>query len=138
MPPNSLISNVQPIKNGQNIISSINVMLNFMGQNEMIKDNDMPLRFQNNDPSTGNILLKPILDYIKYLGKQIQGQSISYYSQEDECDVYVGIEGQSIDENYTIATDEVEKVKEQKLKLKLKIKPPQDGQVPIAAQKPLH
>lgn len=46
----------------------------------MIKDQNMPIKFQNNDPNTGNILLKPILDFIIYLGKQIQGQSISYYS----------------------------------------------------------
>jgi hypothetical protein len=35
----------------------------------MIKDKDMPIKYQNNDPNSGNILLKPILDYIKYLGK---------------------------------------------------------------------
>jgi len=40
-----MISNVKPIQNGQNIISSINVMLDFMGQKEMIKDKDMPVKF---------------------------------------------------------------------------------------------
>lgn len=80
LPPNSLISNCKPIQNSQNLITSINVLLDFMGEKQMIKDQNMPIKFQNNDPNTGNILLKPILDFIIYLGKQIQGQSISYYS----------------------------------------------------------
>lgn len=70
-------------------------------------------------------MLKPILDYIKYLGKQIQGKSISYYSEEDVCDVFVGIEGQSIDENKVIGVDEL--VTKPKLKLILKIKQPQES-----------
>jgi hypothetical protein len=57
--------------------------------------------------ASGNILLKPILDYIKYLGKPISKQSIYYYSEEDEIDVYVGIEGESISENYVISLEDM-------------------------------
>lgn len=101
----------------------------------MIKDNRMPIKYQNNDPSTGNILLKPILDYIKYLGKQISNQSISYFSEEDECDVFVGIEGASIDDNKTISVDEMGN--SSPLKLILNVKPPQDG-LPASFAKPLN
>lgn len=91
----------------------------------MIKDKDMPIKYQNNDPNSGNILLKPILDYIKYLGKQISNQSISYFSEEDEVDVFIGIEGASIDEYKTIPVEEMGHGPA--LKLILNIKPPQDA-----------
>lgn len=38
------------------------------------------------------ILISPIIDYIKQLGKQIQNKSISYYSEKDKFDVFVGID----------------------------------------------
>lgn len=91
----------------------------------MIKDKDMPIKFQNNDAESGHILLKPILDYIKYLGKQISKQSISYFSEEDQCDVFVGIEGESIGENTAISTEEMGNGAQ--LKLILKVKPSQKG-----------
>jgi hypothetical protein len=68
---------------------SIKVILNCFNQRELIKD--VPLEF-----SGDKVLLLPILNHIKYLGKPIRGQSISYYSEEDEMDVYVGIEGTNI------------------------------------------
>lgn len=86
---------------------SLKVMLHCFGQVEMIKDKDMPVKFQNQDVQAGNILLKPILDYIKYLGKEISKQSISYFSEEDQCDVFVGIEGESIGDNTVISIEEM-------------------------------
>ena len=68
---------------------SIKVILNCFNQRELIRD--VPLQF-----SGEQLLLLPILNHIKYLGKPISGQSISYYSEEDEMDVYVGIEGTNI------------------------------------------
>ena len=62
-----------------------------------------------------------ILNHIKYLGKPISGQSISYYSEEDEMDVFVGIEGTNI-------TDQKIDIEEitcnGKLKLTLNVKTP--------------
>jgi hypothetical protein len=55
-----------------------------------------------------NVLLVPILNHIKYLGKPIAKQSISYFSEEDEMDVYVGIEGLNIRANYAISLDELQ------------------------------
>lgn len=52
-------------------------------------------------------MLKPILDYIKYLGKEISKRSVSYFSEEDECDVFVGIEGESIGDNTVISIEEM-------------------------------
>lgn len=82
---------------------ALKVMLHQDGQQEMIRDN--PVRFQ----CEGQILLKPILEYIKYLGKDISKQSISYFSEEDQCDVFVGIEGESIGDNTVISVDEMGK-----------------------------
>lgn len=64
----------------------------------------------------------PILNHIKYLGKPISKQSVSYFSEEDQMDVYVGIEGVSINNSKSISIDEL-KV-DNKIKLTLNIKPP--------------
>ena len=87
---------------------------------------DAPLKFMNNDQS--NILLLPILEHIKYLGKPIQNQGISYFSEEDQMDVYVGIEGVNIGHDATISLEELGDVN--KPKLTLNIKPQQDMQAP--------
>lgn len=68
------------------------------------------MKFQNNDPSTKQLLLKPVLDYIKNIGKDISCLSISHYSPEDDCDIYLGIEGKTIDDSKTIDLDEIGKV----------------------------
>lgn len=53
------------------------------------------------------MLLVPILNHIKYLGKPIANQSVSYFSEEDEMDVYVGIEGTSISSSFGIPVEEL-------------------------------
>jgi len=63
----------------------------------------------------------PILNHIKYLGKPISGQSISYFSEEDEMDVFVGIEGTNITDQ-KIAIEEI--TCNGKLKLTLNVKTP--------------
>jgi hypothetical protein len=96
---------------------SIKVILNCFGQKELIKD--APVQFAGR-----NLLLVPILNHIKYLGKPIAKQSVSYFSEEDQMDVYVGIEGVSISSAKSISIDEL-KV-DNKIKLTLNIKAPQD------------
>jgi len=95
------------------------VILNCLGQKELIKD--VPIEWQGQD-----ILLVPILNHIKYLGKPIAGQSISYFSEDDQMDVYVGIEGQNIQSSKCLGVEEVTSANKQ-LKLTLNIKP-QDKQ----------
>ena len=56
------------------LITSIAVVLDFIGGKEIIDDINMPIRFLNNDQDTKKILLKPIIDFIIDLGKQLQGQ----------------------------------------------------------------
>ena len=81
----------------------------------MIKD--VPLKF-----SGDKILLNPILNHIKFIGKPISGQSISYFSEEDEMDVYVGIEGANISDDNSIAMEDI--TSNGKLKLTLNVKVP--------------
>ena len=83
------------------------------------------MKYENDDQTTGNILIKPILEYIKNQGKPIHNQSISYFSEEDELDVFVGIEGYSIDDTKSVALDELGT--SNKVKLILKVKQPQDA-----------
>ena len=53
------------------------------------------------------MLLKPILDFIINMGKNISRKSISYYSEEDEDDVFAGIEGVSIDDTTVVSLAEM-------------------------------
>ena len=87
--------------------------------------------------SSDGILLVPILNHIKYLGKPIAGQSISYFSEEDEMDCFVGIEGQNIPSNKCMGVEEVTTSNKQ-LKLTLNIKP-QDKQTKpdVTMEKPV-
>lgn len=61
----------------------------------------------------------PILKHIKYLGKAIAFQSVSYYSEEDEMDVFVGIEGQTIKPSFSIPLEELNCNGKYKLTLKI-------------------
>jgi len=83
-----------------NVPKELKVVLNCLGQKELIKD--VPIEYAGD-----KVLLVPILNHIKYLGKPIARQSISYFSEEDEMDVYVGIEGVNIRPNYAISLDEL-------------------------------
>ena len=67
-------------------------------------------------------MLVPILDHVKYLGKHVSKQSVSYFSEEDEMDVYVGIEGVNIRTDATISLDEM--LVNGKYRLTLNIKTP--------------
>ena len=78
----------------------------------------MPIKF-----SGDKVHLLPILNHIKYLGKAISGQLISYYSEEDKMDVYVGIEGTNI-KDQKIPMEEI--TSNGKLKLMLNVKQPQN------------
>ena len=82
----------------------------------MIKD--APLRFMASDSQ--KFLLVPILEHIKYLGKPIQNQGISYFSEEDQMDVFVGIEGVNINQDEAISLDELGDVNKPKLTLNIK------------------
>jgi hypothetical protein len=46
------------------------------------------------------ILLAPVIDHIKKIGKHVQFKGISYFSTKDEMEVYVGVD--PINENYAI------------------------------------
>lgn len=96
----------------------LKVVLICPDEKELIKD--VPLKYDGS-----NVLLVPILDHIKKLGKPIVSHSISYYSEEDEMDVFVGIEGKSIPLDYSIPISEL-KIGSQ-FKLTLRIKKPQDN-----------
>jgi|DEB0MinimDraft_12_1074336.scaffolds.fasta_scaffold89373_2 hypothetical protein len=85
----------QKSEQAKSVHKDIKVILNCFGQKELIKD--VPLEFEGE-----KVLLVPILNHIKYLGKPIAKQSISYFSEEDEMDVYVGIEGVNIKPNSAI------------------------------------
>jgi hypothetical protein len=60
------------------------------------------------------------LEHIKYLGKPIQNHGISYFSEEDQMDVYVGIEGVNIAADAHIAMEELGNDKKPKLSLTIK------------------
>jgi hypothetical protein len=78
----------------------IKIILDCLGTKEIIKD--APLEFKDD-----TLLLVPILNHIKYLRKPIQNQSVSYYSEEDQLNVYVGIEGVNINLSYAIPVQEL-------------------------------
>lgn len=73
----------------------VNVHLNFMSESVLIKD--VPT---NRSKDMRKILLAPIIDHIKKIGKPVQFKTISYYSAKDEMEVYVGVD--PINENYSI------------------------------------
>lgn len=66
------------------------------------------------------LLLVPILEHIKYLRKPIKHQSVSYYSEEDQLNVYVGIEGVNINPAYAIPVQELKTGQQFKLTLFIK------------------
>lgn len=72
----------------------------------MLKNKNLPIRFENNNPQTGNILMKPIINFITAQGMSLKGQKISYFSMAEECDVLVGIEGK-IDDCQTVSIDDI-------------------------------
>lgn len=58
--------------------------------------------------------LTSVLDYIINLGKSLEGQSISYYSEKDQMDVLVGV--YPVETSYKIPRDDFSS----KLQLKMK------------------
>ena len=91
---------------------NIKVCLHCFDTKELIKD--VPIEFDDE-----NVLLTPILKHIKYLGKPIAFQSVSYYSEEDEMDVFVGIEGQTIKPSFSIPLEELSSGGKYKLTIKI-------------------
>ena len=80
-------------------IFKLNVILNFMNGQELIKD--VPTRFVR-DPKTNQInndkiLLAPVIDCIKKMGKPIQNREILYYSENWRMDVFVGTDPIGLD-----------------------------------------
>ena len=108
------------IPNGPQIIK-INVLLDFQGTKKMLKNKNLPITFEDNDPQTGNILLRPIIDFAISLKINLQGQQISYISMADEYDCPLGNENQ-IDDQETVSIDYLKTGS--KFKLHLKIEPP--------------
>ena len=88
----------------------------------MLKNKNLPVRFENDDPKTGNILLIPIINFAIDLGMNLEGQQILYFSMEHDCYCPIGIEAQ-IDDQETVSIDDLRT--ESKLKLYLKIEPPE-------------
>ena len=73
--------------------------------------------------SDDEVKLMPILNHIKKMGKQISKQSLSYFNEEDDVDMFVGIEG-DIKNDCTIPLDEI--MVNGKHRLTLKIKQPEN------------
>lgn len=82
-----------------------------MGETMLIKN----VGVQNllNDSGMHQICLTPILNHIQTLGKNIFSKSISYYSDKDQMEVFVG--KHPIDPHYAIPMDDFT----EKLKLKI-------------------
>jgi hypothetical protein len=76
-----------------------------MEKTEILKD--VVVKYLDNDPSSGKILLKPILDHILFLGKKIQNYEVTYFSVEDDCDGFAGIYGVSINERSTVGLEDL-------------------------------
>ena len=91
--------------NGPKIIK-IDVLLDFQGSKKMLRNKNLPIIFEDNDPQTSNILIKPIIKFAIDLGMNLQGKQISYISMADEYDCPVGIEGQ-IDDQETVSIDDL-------------------------------
>lgn len=115
------LSQVKPLPQNSsaalNAPKTIKVKLN-MEKPEILRD--VPVCYLDNDPSSGKILLRPILDHIQFLGKKIQNNEVTYYSVEDDCDGFAGIYGVSINERSTISLDDLKPGPQPMLVLTLK------------------
>lgn len=94
----------------------LKVILN-MGSDKQ-KITGAPLRYLNDTPSSKKILAKPILDFICYKGKNLNGMQIQYFCPEDELNELLGVYGQSIDDTTTIEIDDL-KISGDKISLTL-------------------
>lgn len=88
-------------------------------KSEILKD--VPAQYLNGNPSLGKILLKPILDHIAFLGKHIDKSEVRYYSTEDDCDVFAGIYGLSVNEKSTVSLEDLKPGSQPTLMLNLKL-----------------
>lgn len=95
----------------QQLPTVINVVLTYMGETMLIKN--VGVENQVNDSGMYQICLAPILNHIQNMGKKIVNMSISYYSDKDQMEVFVG--KHPIDPNYSIPMDDFT----DKLKLKI-------------------
>jgi hypothetical protein len=43
-------------------------------------------------PDQRKVLLAPVIDHIKKIGKTVSYKSISYFSAKDDMEVYVGVD----------------------------------------------
>ena len=82
------------------------MLLNIKGTKKILKNKNIPILFENEDPKTGNILLLPIINFAIDLGMNLRGQQISYFSIADNCDCFLGLEGQ-IDDQETVSIDDI-------------------------------
>jgi len=92
----------------------IKIKLKCSGRTEILKN--VAAKFKDNKPSLKEILLVSILDKIKQESKilesmklSLNGMEISYYSYEDETDIFTGVYGGSISPQATINLDEITK-----------------------------
>jgi len=79
----------------------VNVHLNFMSESVLIKD--VPT-IRTIDMK--KILLAPVIEHIKKIGKPVHFKTVSYYSAKDEMEVYVGVD--PINENYSIRLQDLD------------------------------
>ena len=79
---------------------------------------NLPLKYKDNNARSSNILAKPILDRISFLGTNLNGMQIQYLNEQDDINVIVGIYGHSIDDQTTIDQDDL-KINGTKINLKL-------------------
>jgi len=63
-----------------------NIILTFQEEVQLVKN--VPVAWNQ---SGSGIDLKQILKHIQSLGKQLDGLQISYYSEKDEMDVFMGV-----------------------------------------------
>lgn len=75
-------------RHSQKLPVKLKVVLISEGEEVMIKD--APFECVQTRDNSVNILVKPILDYVKLMGMSIKNKSLKYYSEADKMDVLIG------------------------------------------------
>jgi len=71
---------------------TIKIKLTLNGERpELFKD--VQLKFKGDDPRTKEFYIKPILDHLQNMGRDLKGMEIVYLDYEEDCEVITGVEG---------------------------------------------
>ena len=92
----------------QQLSETVDVILTFQSEVMLIKN--VKAEYTLDEKGRQQILLNPILNHIKALGKSIENLSISYFSEKDQMDVWLGIYA-TLGHYYIPAEDFKEKIK---------------------------